>query len=113
MLEEVGRDVYELAEQWRAGALQDFGAAPHEGPLGIVDFFAHNGTLVRALALALNLMGERFLIEQSRPPAGGERLPPDARRVCFAMRRKPCVRRLLLRPRRVGLGYDRPRCEEE
>jgi AcrR family transcriptional regulator len=117
LLEEVGRDLYPVAERWRAAALDGFAVAAHAALAGIVDFFTRNGTLVRAvadaaatdeqiergyrafltlftdlirdgldelvadgrlevpdtgaLALALNLLGERFLLEQfGRKPTG-------------------------------------------
>jgi AcrR family transcriptional regulator len=117
LMEDVGGEVYELAERWRAGAMEDPGAAAHESLSGIVDFFSRHGPLIRAvadaaatdeqieqgyhaflqlftdlaergldelvargqlevpdtgaMALALNLMNERFLLEQfGREPAG-------------------------------------------
>jgi AcrR family transcriptional regulator len=117
LLEDVGREVYELAERWRTAAMDDPAAAAHDSLAGIVDFFSEHGPLVRAvadaaatddqiergyrafldvftdlaqrgldelvargqlevpdthaMALALNLMNERFLLEQfGRVPAG-------------------------------------------
>jgi AcrR family transcriptional regulator len=116
LMEEVGSELYEIAERWRAGAMEDPGAAAHESLAGIVDFFSRHGPLIRAvadaaatdeqieqgyrafiqlftdlakegldelvargqlevpdtyaMALALNLMNERFLLEQfGREPA--------------------------------------------
>jgi AcrR family transcriptional regulator len=119
LLGDVGRELYDLAERWRAAALEDVIAAAHEGLTGIVDFFVRHGPLVRAvadaaatdeqieqgyraflqvftdlataglddlsargalevpdtraLATALNLMNERFLIEQFGREGTGDR----------------------------------------
>ena len=117
LMEDIGQEVYELAERWREQALENPGTAAHESLAGIVDFFMAHGPLVRAvadagttdeqiergyraflnvftdlaqrgldelvargqlevpdtraMALALNLMNERFLLEQfGRVPAG-------------------------------------------
>jgi AcrR family transcriptional regulator len=119
LMQDVGQEVYELAERWREGASRDPGTAAHESLAGIVDFFARHGPLVQAvadagatdeqieqgyrafldvftdlaqrgldemvvrgqvevpdthaMALALNLMNERFLLEQFGRPPGGDR----------------------------------------
>src|SRR5437588_1893154 len=50
LLEDVGRELFALAERWREGALQDATGAAHEALAGIVDFFVRHGPLVRAVA---------------------------------------------------------------
>jgi TetR/AcrR family transcriptional regulator, ethionamide resistance regulator len=49
---EVGRELVEIADRWRATAGQDFPAPALAALTGIVDFFARHGPLVRAIAEA-------------------------------------------------------------
>jgi AcrR family transcriptional regulator len=117
LLEDVGRELYEIAERWLEGSAEDFQSAAREGLRGIVAFFVRHGPLVAAvaegavtdegieagyhsfieafitltergfagmiergqtdpfptaaLARALNLMNERFLLDQlGREPRG-------------------------------------------
>src|SRR5205823_11225029 len=49
LLEDVGRELFALAERWREGALRDATGAAHEALAGIVDFFVRHGPLVRAV----------------------------------------------------------------
>jgi AcrR family transcriptional regulator len=50
LLADVGRDLYEVGERWRAGALDDFPTAAHQGLGAIVEFFLAHGRLIRAVA---------------------------------------------------------------
>jgi AcrR family transcriptional regulator len=52
LLEDVGRELYGVAERWRATAAEDFARAAHEGLTGIVEFFGRHGPLIRAVAEA-------------------------------------------------------------
>jgi AcrR family transcriptional regulator len=52
LLEEVGRELYAVAERWRASAPEDFPSAAHEALTGIVAFFGRHGPLIRAVAEA-------------------------------------------------------------
>lgn len=52
LLEDVGAELYAVAERWLQGTADDFRAAAHEGLRGIVGFFARHGPLVRAIAEA-------------------------------------------------------------
>lgn len=117
VLGEVGRELFDVGQQWLQGSTEDFPAAARRGLEGIVTFFDRHGPLVRAvaeaavaderieagyrsfietfiemtvqgfdtlvaagqldpfptreLARALNLMNERFLIDQlGREPRG-------------------------------------------
>lgn len=47
---EVGQELVEIAERWRASAGQDYPAPALEALAGIVDFFVAHGRLVRAIA---------------------------------------------------------------
>ena len=117
LLQEIGRELYAIAEQWRRDAVDDFAGSAREGLAGTVEFMAGHGRLIRAvadaaatderleegyrrfldvfagliedglnelvragqleapdtraLARALNLMGEAFLLDQfGREPLG-------------------------------------------
>jgi AcrR family transcriptional regulator len=50
LLEDVGGELYAIAERWRAGALADFPASGRDGLSGIVQFMVRHGKLVRAVA---------------------------------------------------------------
>jgi TetR/AcrR family transcriptional regulator, ethionamide resistance regulator len=50
LLEDVGSEVYAIAERWREAVADDLAAAANEGLRGIVDFFQRNGPLVRAVS---------------------------------------------------------------
>jgi AcrR family transcriptional regulator len=50
LLEDLGREVYEVAERWRSGAADDFPRAAREALTRIVDFFVQHGRLVRAVS---------------------------------------------------------------
>jgi TetR/AcrR family transcriptional regulator, ethionamide resistance regulator len=52
LLEDVGRELYAIAERWLEGAADDFPAAAHEGLRGIVGFFERHGPLVQAISEA-------------------------------------------------------------
>jgi AcrR family transcriptional regulator len=52
LLEEVGAELYAVAEKWLEGVGEDFAGAAHEGLRGIVEFFVQHGPLVRAVAEA-------------------------------------------------------------
>jgi len=52
LLEDVGRELYVIAAQWRHIAVDDFASGAHEGLAGIVDFFVEHGRLVRAVSEA-------------------------------------------------------------
>jgi AcrR family transcriptional regulator len=49
LLTDLGSELYAIAERWSAGAGSNYPAPALEGLGGIVDFFARNGPLVRAL----------------------------------------------------------------
>jgi AcrR family transcriptional regulator len=49
LLQDVGREVYEVGARWVASTL-DFPEAAREGLAGIVDFFVRHGRLVRAVS---------------------------------------------------------------
>src|ERR1700720_2545310 len=46
LLEDVGIELYGVAERWLEGAANDFPRAAHEGLRGIVGFFDRHGPLV-------------------------------------------------------------------
>lgn len=50
LLEDVGGELYAIAERWRAGAVADFPASGRDGLSGIVQFMVRHGKLVRAVA---------------------------------------------------------------
>ena len=50
LLEDVGRELYEIAQCWLEGSAEDFPRAAHEGMSGIVAFFQRHGPLVAAVA---------------------------------------------------------------
>lgn len=52
LLAELGSELYAIAERWGEQAGPDYPAPALEGLGGIVDFFARNGPLVRAIAQA-------------------------------------------------------------
>lgn len=52
LLEDVGGELYAIADRWRQSAGYSYPAAAHEGLSGIVDFFVRHGRLVRAVAEA-------------------------------------------------------------
>ena len=52
LLEDVGGELYEIGERWRARAGDEPPIAALEGLNGIVDFFMRNGPLVRSIAHA-------------------------------------------------------------
>ncbi|MGB9185122.1 MAG: TetR/AcrR family transcriptional regulator [Solirubrobacteraceae bacterium] len=52
LLEDVGGELYEIAQKWRRGSAEDFPAAAREGLRAIVAFFERHGPLVAAVAEA-------------------------------------------------------------
>ena len=52
LLAELGSELYAIAERWGADAGSNYPAPALEGLSGIVEFFARNGPLVRAIAEA-------------------------------------------------------------
>jgi AcrR family transcriptional regulator len=52
LLEELGGELYPVAQRWGATAGSDYPSPAIEGLRDIVDFFARNGPLVRAIAQA-------------------------------------------------------------
>jgi len=50
LLADVGRELYEVAERWRAGVLEDPRASAQAGLKAIVEFMVEHGRLVRAVA---------------------------------------------------------------
>jgi AcrR family transcriptional regulator len=52
LLEEVGGELYEVADHWAATATADFEGAARTGLAGIVEFFERHGPIVRAIAEA-------------------------------------------------------------
>ncbi len=50
LLEDVGRELYLIAERWRQGAVEDFTRSAREGLAGIVEFMVAHGRLVKAVA---------------------------------------------------------------
>src|ERR1700704_6947281 len=49
LIADVGRELYEVGERWRAGALEDLRGSAHEGLRGIVEFMVEHGRLIRAV----------------------------------------------------------------
>jgi TetR/AcrR family transcriptional regulator, ethionamide resistance regulator len=49
LLENVGRELYAIAERWRRDALEDFPRSTDQGLVGIVEFMVKHGRLVRAV----------------------------------------------------------------
>ena len=49
LLEDVGRELYAIAERWRAKAVADFAGSAREGLSGTVAFMVGHGRLVRAV----------------------------------------------------------------
>jgi AcrR family transcriptional regulator len=52
LLEELGRELYPIAERWGATAGSEYPKPALEGLRAIVEFFARNGPLIRAIAQA-------------------------------------------------------------
>ncbi|HET9105338.1 MAG TPA: TetR/AcrR family transcriptional regulator [Solirubrobacteraceae bacterium] len=52
VLQEVGRELFDIAQNWLKGSADDFPAAAHEALSGVVAFFARHGPLVSAVAEA-------------------------------------------------------------
>ena len=52
VLQEVGRELFDVAQNWLKGSSEDFAAAAHAGLSGVVAFFARHGPLVSAVAEA-------------------------------------------------------------
>ena len=50
LLSDVGGELYEVAERWRAGALEDLPGSVHAGLRDIIEFMVAHGRLVRAVA---------------------------------------------------------------
>ncbi len=50
LLADVGQELYQVAERWRAGALEDLAGSAYEGLRAIVAFMVEHGRLVRAVA---------------------------------------------------------------
>jgi TetR/AcrR family transcriptional regulator, ethionamide resistance regulator len=50
LLADVGRELYEVGERWRAGAVEDLRGSAHQGLEAIVEFFLAHGRLIRAVA---------------------------------------------------------------
>jgi TetR/AcrR family transcriptional regulator, ethionamide resistance regulator len=59
LLEDLGRELYEIAQRWSRGSAEDFPAAAQEGLRGVVAFFERHGPLVAAVAEAA-VMDERI-----------------------------------------------------
>ena len=52
LLEDVGGELYGVADRWAASAAEDFEGAAREGLAGIVQFFVRHGPIVHAIAEA-------------------------------------------------------------
>jgi AcrR family transcriptional regulator len=52
VLQDVGSELFEIAQRWLKGSTEDFPAAAREGLEGIVDFFSRHGPLVAAVSEA-------------------------------------------------------------
>jgi TetR/AcrR family transcriptional regulator, ethionamide resistance regulator len=52
LLEDVGSELYEVAERWQSSAGHEYPVAAHEALSAAVDFFIQHGPLVRAIAEA-------------------------------------------------------------
>jgi TetR/AcrR family transcriptional regulator, ethionamide resistance regulator len=50
LLADVGQELYDVAERWRARALEDLPGSAHEAPTSIVEFMQQHGRLIRAVA---------------------------------------------------------------
>jgi AcrR family transcriptional regulator len=50
LLEDVGRELYDIAQRWRRDSAEDFPNAAREGLRGIVAFFERHGPLIAAVA---------------------------------------------------------------
>ena len=50
LLADVGQELYDVAERWRARALEDLPGSAHEALTSIVEFMVEHGRLIRAVA---------------------------------------------------------------
>jgi TetR/AcrR family transcriptional regulator, ethionamide resistance regulator len=99
LLQDVGGELYAIAQRWSESAGYDYPNAAHEGLAGIVDFFVRHGRLVRAVADAaatdeqiergytafVSAFSEMIAVTLDRLLASGRLDVPDTRAMARAL----------------------------